>query len=173
MRGVLVVSGLALMALAGCKVETKTPAEGDNAVAISGDGNGSVSFNLPFAKGEVALPEGMMTSANFDIDGVKLMPGSKVTGFAINAGDGGAKVTARFMSPKSVDEVKNYFLGEFAAKKVTASSSDNASFSTKDGGSKVSRITGSGKDGETFTIDLSPQGNLTQGDINIVEKDKG
>jgi len=160
MRGLLVVSGLALVALAGCKVETKVPAEGDNAVAISGDGNGSVSFNLPFAKGEVALPEGMMTSANFDIDGVKLMPGSKVTGFAINAGDGGAKVTARFMSPKSVEEVKSYFLDEFAAKKVTASTAGN-------------RITGSGKDGETFTIDLSQQGNLTQGDINIIDKDKG
>lgn len=160
MRAVMVASGLALVLLAGCKVETKVPAEGDNAVAISGDGNGSVSFNLPFAKGQVKLPEGMMTSANFDIDGVKMMPGSKITGFTIDAGDGGATVKARFMSPKSADEVKRYFVGEFGAKKITASAAGN-------------RITGSGKDGETFTIDLTPQGDLTQGDIVIVDKDKG
>lgn len=159
MRTWVVLSGLSLLAVASCNVETKNAAGGDTKVAIEGDGNGSVSFNLPFAKGQVKLPEGMMTSANFDIDGVKLMPGSKVTGFTVDAGDGGATVKARFISPKSVDEVKSYFLTEFGAKQVSASAAGN-------------RITGSGKDNEQFTIDLSPQGNLTQGDIVIVDKDK-
>ena len=160
MRTSVLLSGLSLVVLAGCHAKTKNPANSDGKVAISGDGNGAVSFNLPFAKGQVTLPEGMMTSANFDIDGVKLMPGSKVTGFNINAGDGGATVKARFMSPEGVDAVKSYFIREFGAKNVTATVAGN-------------RISGSGRDGETFTIDLSQQGNLTQGDINIVDTDKG
>ena len=76
--------------LAACNVHSKNPADGDENVSIHADESGHVSFNLPIAQGKVKLPEGMMHNGDFDIDGVKLMPGSKVTGFNLDAANGAA-----------------------------------------------------------------------------------
>ncbi|URD61274.1 hypothetical protein M8312_01805 [Sphingomonas sp. KRR8] len=161
MRLSLLIPGLSLVMVAGCHAQTKNPADGDEKVNIQGDGNGSVSFDLPFAKGQVKLPSGMMHNANFDIDGVKLMPGSKVTGFNVDAGgDKDATVNMKFTAPGNPGEVQKYFLDQFAAKGVTARA---------DG----SGLAGTGKDGEQFTIGLAPGDGGTAGTIVIHDKNKG
>src|SRR5205823_6735681 len=78
--------------LAGCNVHSKNPANGDENVTISADEGGNVAFNLPFVKGQVKVPSGFMHDGNFDIDGVKLLPGSSVTGFSMFARDKGSIV---------------------------------------------------------------------------------
>src|SRR5437588_7659267 len=87
--------------LAGCDVHSKNPAQSDENVTIDANGNGQIAFNLPFVQGQVKVPGGMMHNGNFDIDGVKLMPGSSVTGFSVFARDKGSTVNMAFTAPAS------------------------------------------------------------------------
>src|SRR6058998_2079542 len=89
--------------LGGCNVHSKSPANGDENVAINADEGGNVAFNLPFVKGQVKVPSGFMHNGDFDIDGVKLMPGSQVTGFSVFAKDNGSTVNMAFTAPASPD----------------------------------------------------------------------
>ena len=96
-RSVLLL--LALPLLAGCNVHSKNPANGDGKVSIHADENGNISFNLPIAQGQVKVPASFMHEGDVDIDGVKLMPGSSVTGFNMDAHDHGATVDMSFTAP--------------------------------------------------------------------------
>ena len=144
--------------LAGCGVHTKNPANGDDNVSIQADGNGHIAFNLPIAQGQVKVPTSMMHNSNFDIDGVKLMPGSQVNGFSLDAHHEGATVNMSFTAPAAPDQVRAYFIDQFRQKGVEAAVSGNA-------------VTGKSKDGSPFTIQLSPGPNGSQGKIVIQSKD--
>ena len=63
------------------------------------------------------VPAGMMHNGSFDIHGVKLVPGSSVTGFNLDAHDS-ATVDMSFNAPGSPDEVRSYFLDQFKQKGV-------------------------------------------------------
>ena len=143
--------------LAGCNVH-KTGAHGDENVTINASDNGEVTFNVPYASGQIKLPEGMMHDGDFDIDGVKLMPGSQVTGFNVNAHDKGATVNLSFTAAASPDQVRSYFLDEFKKKGVEATA-------TGDG------ISGESEDGDPFVIGLKPAASGSQGTIVIQSKD--
>ena len=149
---------LVLPLLAACNVEHKDAAKGDDNVQINGDGNGQVSFDLPFAKGEVKIPGMNMDGGDFDIDGVKLMPGSKVSGFTVNAGKGESTARISFKAPAGVEETRAYFLDQFKGKGVTASASGDG-------------ITGTSKDGDPFAIHLAAADGGTQGSIEVHDKD--
>lgn len=149
---------LALPLLAGCNVHSKNPANGDDNVAIQADENGSIAFNLPIAEGKVKIPASMMQHGNFDLDGVKLMPGSSLTGLNVDAHDENSTVDISFKTPASPDAVRAYFLGEFARQHVDAKVSDET-------------ITGKTKDGSAFTITLSPSAGGSEGKIRIQDKD--
>ena len=149
---------LALPLLAGCNVHSKNPAEGDENVTIQADETGNIAFNLPFAQGQVKVPSGFMHNGNVDIDGVKLPPGSSVTGFSVFARDKGSLVNMSFTAPGSPDQVRSYFVGEFRKQGVEASLSGDS-------------IAGKSKDGSPFTIAVSPGPNGSQGKIEIQDKD--
>ena len=142
--------------LAACHVH----GEGNDAsnVAISADENGQVSFNMPFASGKVKIPEGAFHNGQFDIDGVKMIPGGTIHGFSMDAGDKGALVHLAFNAPKSPDEVRAYFLDQFKAKGDEASQNGTA-------------ISGKTKDGDTFLIDVQPADGGSQGTIAVQSKD--
>lgn len=144
--------------LAGCNVHSKNPANDDGNVTINADQSGHIAFNLPFVQGQVKIPTSMMHNGNFDLDGVKLMPGSSVTGFSVLAHDKGATVDMSFTAPGSPDQVRSYFLDQFKDKGVEASASGND-------------VTGRSKDGSPFVINLAAAGTDTQGKINIQSKD--
>ena len=144
--------------LAGCNVHSKNPANGDENVTIQADENGHVAFNLPFMKGEVKVPTSMMHNGSCDIDGVKLMPGSQVTGFSMFARDHGATVNMTFNAPGSPDQVRSYFVDQFKDKGVEAALAGDA-------------VKGKSKDGSAFTIDVSPAPNGSQGKIDIQSND--
>ncbi|MEO6433822.1 MAG: hypothetical protein ABIO29_07600 [Sphingomicrobium sp.] len=146
---------IALPLLAACDIETRNPADGDSEVAINGDAQGKVAFNLPFAKGELNLPQGMMTKGDIDIDGVKLMPGSKVTGFSVMAEDNkDSTVNIGFSAPRSPAEVRAYFVSEFA-KSGAQTTANGASIAAKT------------KNGDDITIAISPDGAGSKGMIAI------
>ena len=144
--------------LAGCNVQSKNPADGDENVSIHADESGHVSFNVPFARGQVKLPEGAMNSGEFDIDGVKMIPGGTITGFNLDAGHEGGTVHFAFKAPASPENVRAYFVDQFRRKGVKAAVA----------GSSVS---GETKDGDPFTISVEPVGQGSQGTIRIQSKD--
>ena len=149
---------LALLVLvplvAGCNVDTKYPKDGDENVMINASENGQVTFNVPFASGQVKLPEGMMKDGDIDIDGVKMIPGGTMSGFNVDAGDKGATVHLAFKAPGSPDNVRAYFLEQFKAKGVVAAASGTA-------------VSGTTRDGNPFVIDVEPVGQGSQGTITI------
>src|SRR5256885_12920917 len=106
--------------LAGCNMHSSNPANADENVTISADEGGNVAFNLPFVKGQVKVPSGFMHQGDFDIDGVKLMPGSQVTGFSVFAGHKGSTVNMAFTAPAAPDQVRSYFVDQFRKQGVEA-----------------------------------------------------
>jgi hypothetical protein len=149
---------LAVPLLAGCNVHTKNPANGDENVSIHADENGNIAFNLPIAQGQLKIPNGFMHNGNVDIDGVKLPPGSSVTGFNVDAHDHGATVNMGFTAPPSPDEVRSYFVDQFKKQGVDAAIAGDA-------------VTGKSKDGSDFTIQVSQAASGSQGKILIQSKD--
>lgn len=145
---------LALPLLASCNIHSKNPANGDENVSIQADENGNIAFNLPIAQGQVKVPSGFMHDGNVDIDGVKLMPGSSVTGFNVDAHDHGATVDMSFTAPASPAEVRSYFLDQFKRQGVEVALAGD-------------RVAGKSKDGSPFTIQVSPAASGSQGKIVI------
>jgi hypothetical protein len=149
---------LAVPLLAGCNVHSKNPASGDENVSIHADESGNIAFNLPIAEGHVKLPSMMMRNGNIDIDGVKLMPGSSVTGFNLDSHDKNANVEMSFTAPAAPDEVRSYYVEQFRKQGVEAAIAGDS-------------VTGTSKDGNPFVIQVSPAANGSQGRIQIQDKD--
>ena len=143
--------------LAGCDVSAKYPAKGDENVSIHADESGHIAFNLPIAEGQVKVPTEMMHNGNFDIDGVKLMPGSSVTGFNVEARDNGATVDMNFTAPAQPDQVRSYFADQFARQGIKVALAGET-------------VTGKSKDGSPFTIYVSPAPGGSKGVIAIQSK---
>lgn len=148
---------IAVPLLAGCNVHSKSPADGDEDVTIQAEGN-EIAFNTPIAEGKLKVPGAMVGRSNFDIDGVKLMPGSTVTGFSVFARDEGSLVTMAFNAPAGPDAVRAYFVDQFKQKGVDAALSGDS-------------VTGKSKDGNPFTITVTPSGGGSQGKIEVQDKD--
>lgn len=149
---------MTVLLLAGCNVHSKNPASGDENVTINADESGHIAFNVPFAQGQVKVPTSFMNHGNVDIDGVKLMPGSSLTGFSVFAGDKGSTVNMTFNAPASPDEVRSYFINQFKAQGVEAALAGDS-------------IAGKSKDGSDFTIQVSPGPSGSQGRIVVHDKD--
>jgi hypothetical protein len=149
---------LLLPLLAGCNVHSKNPAHDDGNVSIHADEKGNIAFNLPIAQGQLKIPSGFMHEGNVDIDGVKLPPGSSVTGFNMDAHDHGATVNMNFTAPSSPDEVRSYFVDQFKKQGVDAAISGDA-------------VSGMSKDGSPFNIQVSQAASGSQGKIMVQSKD--
>jgi hypothetical protein len=149
---------LLVQLLAACNIHSKNPAAEDENVSIRADESGQIAFNLPMIEGRVKVPSLVMHNGNIDIDGVRLMPGSSVTGFNVNAGHQGAIVQMTFTAPASPDQVRSYFVDQFRKQGVDAAIADDA-------------VSGKSKDGDPFVIEVSPAANGSQGRIEIQDKD--
>lgn len=144
--------------LAACNVHSKNPANDNGNVTINANDSGQVEFNLPFVSGSVKLPEGTMHSGDFDIDGVKMVPGGKITGVSVFAADKGSNVDIAFSAPTSPDQVRAYFLDQFRQKGADVARAGDA-------------ISGKTRDGDAFTIDVGPAAQGSQGKITIHDND--
>lgn len=148
-------------ALAACDVATRD-GNAAEAVAISANSvNGNVSVKLPGIAIQTSLPSGMLKSSGFEIDGVKLFPGSKIESMNVRAGTGdGAKVDVAFSAPGEIDAVRKWFADAFASRKIALTTTGNA-------------LSGSTGEGNGFTIALDPAGTgATKGTIAITDTSK-
>ena len=153
------VLAMPLLLLAACDVETRTPAEGDNRVSLNADASGNIAFDFPFAEGRIKLPAAMMENSEFDLDGVKLMPGAKMTGFRVDADNGPAKVDLSFTAPMPPVEARAYFVEQFREKGVSAAAAGNS-------------VSGTSKDGTAFIIRFAQgDGGATNGTIELRPKE--
>jgi len=150
---------LVLPLLAGCNVHSKNPANSGDDVTIHADEGGNIAFNLPIAQGQVKIPSGFMHEGDIDIDGVKLMPGSKVTGFNLDSHNDVSNVDMSFTAPASPDQVRSYFVDQFKKQGVEAALSGDT-------------VSGKSKDGNPFTIQVSQAGSGSVGKIVIQDNDK-
>jgi len=148
----------ALLGLTACDADVTAKHDATKEkVAITGDAEGKLKFDLPFASGQIKLPQAMMKSADFDIDGVKMYPGATISGFNVNAEDGRALVNIAYNAPAAPDAVRGYFLQQFKDKGVDARESREG-------------IEGKSKDGDRFTMTFTPDGGATKGSVVIDAK---
>jgi hypothetical protein len=142
--------------------------DGNGSVAIDMNSEadaGNVSISVPGFDAKVKVPTGMMGHGNFDIDGVKLYPGTKVTTFNLNV-DGRSKgdkdtdntvIKMTFAAPADVPTVTDWYKRQFAAKSVKVTPS-------------ASGFAGKTQDGDDFTISLTPgAAGQTKGSIDVVD----
>lgn len=149
---------IVLPLLAGCNVQSKNPAHGDDNVSMSADQNGQVAFNFPFAKGSIKLPASMMHNGELDLDGVKMPAGTSTTGFHMNSANDKTLIVMNFTNPQTPDQVRSYFVDAFAKKGLEAKLEGNS-------------VVGKSKDGNPFTIAVSPAPSGSQGQIVIHSDD--
>lgn len=162
---VLLIAATAL-SLAACSTH-----DGNGAVAIDMNSEadaGNVSISVPGFDAKVKVPTGLMAHGDFDIDGVKLYPGAKVTTFNLNV-DGTTKdgkdsdnaiVKMTFAAPADVATVTEWYKKQFAAKSVKVAQSSSG-------------FSGKSEDGDDFTITLSPgAAGQTKGAIDVVDAKK-
>ncbi len=133
----------------------------NGSVAIMADGKtGKVSVNLPGFNANLKLPKMMLDHSNFDLDGVKLYPESKVRSVNVDADETGghdrAKVRILFDSPADPAKVKAWFKTGFADQEIKYVETPNG-------------FTGTTDDGDAFSLTLAPNGSTaTSGTIDLV-----
>lgn len=142
--------------VAGCNVRSANSS--DDNVSIEANGNGDVALNFPFAKAQIKLPPSVIQKGQFDIDGVRMIPGGAMTGFHLDSANDLSNVNMNFTAPQSPEQVRSYFLDQFHRKGVEAALSGDS-------------VNGRSKDGDTFKIEVTPASKGSQGKIVIHSKD--
>lgn len=132
-------------------IQIKTGKDGGK-LSIGGKDGSGININIPdFVDFDI--------EGDFDIDGVKLYPGSKVTRVDVDArdkdGSDRSTVTLGFTSPAAPKVAADWMAGEFAKKGVKVA---------RDGDT----LSGKDKDGDDFTIRFAPDGATSKGEAKIV-----
>jgi hypothetical protein len=144
----------------GTTINIDATTDKGSSVQITADGKtGNVGFKVPGFDTNIRLPKKLLDDSNFDIDGVKLYPGSTVDTVNITANEKGGKdeqtyVRIGFTSPADPAKVSDWFKDQFGKQSIKA-----------DG--DAAKLTGTTKDGEDFTIELTEKDGKTAGLVNI------
>ena len=129
--------------------------DGGNVSIASSDSGGRLSIKGPGIDGSVKLPKIDIGAADFDVDGVKLYPGSTIRDFNLNAADEGkGKVTIAFESPAALDKVQGWFRDAMAQQRFKVTP-------------RGSGFAGTTEDGDSFTLDLEAAGDRTRGRMTV------
>lgn len=146
----------------GTTLQVDATTESGSKVEISADGkSGNVGVKVPGFDANIRLPKKLLDDSNFDIDGVKLYPGSTVETVNVTAneqkGKHEADVRIGFSSPADPAKVAGWFKEQFAKQSITVSGN-------------ASGLSGTTKDGDAFTIELtSAEAGKTKGTVSIRE----
>ncbi len=137
----------------GDSSEVTVHADGESGkLKIGGDGV-NIDLDIP----DIA---DLNIDSDFDIDGVKLYPGSQITTMDINAdsrdGASDAVIKFGFTAPAAPKVAADWMAGEFAKKSVKITRTGDT-------------LAGKGKDGEDFTISFGPDGATSKGEVRITK----
>jgi len=169
------VSPVILLATSALMLSACGEKEGNSSLSVdlnSQNGTGNVAISIPGIDAKIDVPSDLMAGGDFDIDGVKLYPKTKVTSFKLNVDSGatGQKSGERqatapvikmgFAAPADVATLTNWYKTEFAAKSVAATQTPTG-------------FSGTTEDGDTFTIALTPgAAGQTNGAIEVIDAGK-
>jgi hypothetical protein len=177
MRPIILLLSVAALALAACNrhndadddkgAKLSIALAGDDkaddakkgSVTIDGDtDSGKFELKLPGGiEAKVRIPEGLAAKSKFDIDGVGLFPGAKVTNVNINAGgDDGAKVMIGFAAPGDAAAVADWYQRQFEAKQRSVQRSG-------------ATLSGKTEDGDDFTLAIAQAAAGSRGVLTIVD----
>ena len=162
-----------MMLLAACGSEEKKTGEGTEVSINAGDEHGGIQIKTGKDGGNIKIggdgaaidldiPDfvDLDIESDFDIDGVKLYPGSKVTTVDVDANDrnGTSKATVKlgFTSPAAPAKAADWMAGEFAKKGVKVTRSGDT-------------LAGKDKDGVDFRINFAPDGANAKGEVVITK----
>ncbi|HWV60175.1 MAG TPA: hypothetical protein VN034_05955 [Sphingopyxis sp.] len=146
----------------GTEVSINAEGDGGGVKIRTGKDGGKISIGGEGAAINIDVPDfvDLDIEGDFDIDGVKLYPGSQVTKVDVNASDkaGADKATVKlgFTSPAAPTKAADWMAGEFAKKGVTVTRSGDT-------------LAGKDKDGADFTIKFAPDGANAKGEVLIVK----
>lgn len=163
-----------LLLLAGCGDRTADKADSEGtAVRINADGDGG-NVNVTAGKDgsklaikgdgvdiKIDLPDlaKMDFGSDFDIDGVHLYPGSKVSSFNVDANDKGgtdqARVSIGFSAPAAPAKAADWMAAEFAKENIRITRAGDV-------------LTGKTGDGDDFTVRFVPAGTISKGEVVIL-----
>ena len=173
MRKAILVMTVPLVLLTACEMKVGKDAgdkdsaslkvgEDGNVAITAKDGDDGVSVSLPSFDAKVKVPGIELGGDNMDIDGMKLYPGSKLSGINVTdqKGEGNSRVEMRFTSPATPDKVAAYYAN--AARDEDFS---NINVANADG---RATLTAKKSDGDDLTITMEPAaGGTTRGQILI------
>lgn len=145
----------AALLIAGCEARFGNDAGpiAENATAEGRAEDGQVSIEAPGFNMSIAIPEGVRSHVTQDRDGL-IPPGARIAGVHVQGRpstegrDGGGDVEIRFTTAEPVDRVAAWYRQGAGSAQLRAATVD------RDGPGY--RLTGSGRDGENFTLRLTP-----------------
>ncbi|MDR6833541.1 MULTISPECIES: hypothetical protein [unclassified Sphingopyxis] len=158
-----------MMLLAACGQDEKAAdskgvsVHADGQVQISADKDGGeIRIDSDGVKIDLDIPDlgDMNINSDFDIDGVKLYPGSKIDKMDINASDKNGADTATvkfgFSSPAAPKVAADWMGAEFAKRNIQVQRTGTT-------------LRGTDKDGDDFTISFAPDGANAKGEVVITK----
>lgn len=114
--------------------------EGGN-ISFSSDESGRAEIKAPGFEGTINLPKIDIDAADFEMNGVKLYPGSRISAFDLKAaeseGRDSGKVAVRFEAPASLDKVQAWFRDAMAKQGFKVTPAGNGFAGTTDKGEPV------------------------------------
>jgi len=171
MRFAYLIPPLMLLAACGQEEKAKTGPEisinagdehGGVKITSSKDGGGKVKIGGDGVDIDIDVPDfvDFDVTGDFDIDGVKLYPGSQVTTVNVDASDkdGADKVVVKlgFTSPAAPAKAADWMAGEFAKKSVKVSRTGDT-------------LAGRDSEGNDFSIKFGPDGATSKGEVLITK----
>lgn len=170
MRFAFLIPPMMLLAACGQGEEKKDKTEvsinagdehGGVQITAGKDGNGRIKIGGDGVGIDMKIPDfvDLDVEGDFDIDGVKLYPGSNVTTVNVDARDNGsggdkAIVELGFTSPAPPAKAAAWMAGEFAKKNIQVQRAGDT-------------LRGTTKDGDDFKIDFGPDGANAKGKVTI------
>ena len=131
-------------------------------ITSSKDGGGKVKIGGDGVDIDIDVPDfvDFDVTGDFDIDGVKLYPGSQVTTVNVDATDknGADKAVVKlgFTSPAAPAKAAEWMAGEFAKQAIKVTRTGDT-------------LAGKDKDGADFTIKFGPDGANSKGEVLITK----
>ena len=161
MRPLIILAPVLLLAACGSNDGkgdgTQISINGGNSFSAGVGKDGTVSIDTPGFKANIDLPKIELDAGDFDINGVSLPTGSKISSMNIDGKNGNDGVKVAFTSPVGTAAVREWFQGKLAAKgvKLTAAG-DN--------------LSGTLDEGKAFTLTTKANGTGASENVLTVSK---
>ena len=134
----------------GTSISINASSDEDGNSSIATDANGQVAIDVPGFSGKIKLPKMQINAENFDINGLKLYPNSKIGNLHVDAEEklgqrDKGKVQVSFESPAALATVQAWFRDNLSKQGFKVQPQGNGFAGTTD-------------EGEPFTLQLEANG---------------